>query len=150
MLLLLWEQVFHIVASVAAQTGRQPPAPTFGRPIAPATPDQSDASSSSSSSGNVPSPPESSAMDLRALSLSLASGQDSPPSGCAASPSSGGGERSTPALQEHALFRHSSTSSLERLSCSSITSSPVAAEADSAEVSLPCPFQGIGSNLHQN
>lgn len=47
---LLHTQVFHIVATVAAHTGRKPPTANFAitPPLAPITPDQSDASSASS------------------------------------------------------------------------------------------------------
>ncbi|BDA45681.1 hypothetical protein COCOBI_07-4680 [Coccomyxa sp. Obi] len=114
-------QVFHIVATVAAHTGRQPPAAKFGisPPLAPTTPDQSDASSASSGPSH--------SRQASLVGSSSTSGTHEPERTCSFESNSSMQQSPLPA---RGLFRGSSTSSFDALSTASITSSPLVHKED--------------------
>ncbi len=114
-------QVFHIVATVAAHTRRQPPSSNLGMspPLAPATPDQSDACSTTSSTCHS----RQASLHGSYGASSSASGGHDPERACSFESNSSVQRSPLPARTR--LLRGSSTSSFDGLSTASITSSPL-------------------------
>ncbi|KAK9904023.1 hypothetical protein WJX75_002713 [Coccomyxa subellipsoidea] len=116
-------EVFHIVATVAAHTGRHPPTSALGisPPLAPATPDQSDACSATSSACHSR---QASLHGSFGTSSSISGGHE-PERACSFESNSSLQQSPLPLPGQIRLLRGSSTSSIDGLSTASITSSPL-------------------------